>query len=280
MITVQKLIILMIFVFITSCDNENNIIQVDDVIVEYLHLGHTRGDENPYMDPIVEKINFANYEMLWLGGDLAYLTSLDEKTITHVDSIYNLGDPNTLLALGNHDYSDLTRIANYTKRPPYYSYNRNGVTIVILDTQDSLSNIVGDQINFFNSVIDTLNSTTHLIILTHKLIWLYGDQHLESKIDSLANGYFGDCFYCVNPNNFYSDIYPKLQQIKKQGIEVICVAGDIGHKVKEFDYENNDGIYFLASGIHAEVGNNKGLVFTHNKTNKTIDWEFKILSDL
>ena len=56
-------------------------------------------------------------------------------------------------------------------------------------------------------------------------------------------------FHCINPNNFYEDVYPLLVKVRHRGIEVICIGGDIGAKANEFEYITSDTIYFLASGI-------------------------------
>lgn len=247
---------------------------------EYLHLSHTRTNVNPKMDSISESIDYSEYDMLWLGGDLAYLTSEDDQTMLHVDSIYDLGNKNTLWSLGNHDYSDLARIRKFTHRPAYYSFHSNGISFIVLDTQDSLSNIAGAQKAFFEGIVDTVHSSTHVIILHHKLIWMYGNIELEPRISSISNGESGECFYCINPNNFYSDIYPKLLEVKKRGIEVICIGGDIGIKAKEFEYITADGIYFLASGISSGSTENKALLFHHDTLSKTLRWEYKLTSEL
>jgi hypothetical protein len=275
-----KVKILMLLFIIISCDSSNTILPVENVVVKYLHLGHTRTNENPLMDSIVEKIDYSKYEMLWLGGDLAYLTSRDEKTISHVDSIYNLSDSNTLVALGNHDYDNIDLVEEFTKRPAFYSYYKNGITFLILDTQDSLSNIIGEQKKLFNETIQNIQNSSHLIILHHKLIWMYGNTYLQPKINSISNGPFSDCIYCINPNNFNSELYPELVKIKERGIEVLCIGGDIGVFAKEFEYVTEDGIYFLASGINSGDIINKGLVFTHDVTNQKLSWEFKLLEEI
>ena len=93
------------------------------------------------MDSVVERVDFSKFDMLWLGGDLTKHTSQDDYTMSYVDSIFDIGNINTLWALGNHDYSDLNRIQNYTKRPPFYSFFKDGLTIIVLDTHDSLSRV-------------------------------------------------------------------------------------------------------------------------------------------
>jgi len=217
---------------------------------------------------------------LLLGGDLTHLTSLDDVVMSHVDSIFDLSSPNTLWALGNHDYSDLNRVEQYTGRKAYYAYFKNDITFVVLDTQDSLSNIVGSQRVFLNSVLDTIQKSSHLVILHHKLIWMNGNSTLEPQIPSVSNGVAGNCFYCLNPNNFNSEFYPKLKTLKQNGVNVICIGGDIGFLTKEFEYTTPDGIHFLASGIATGTSGNKALLLTHDLTNNQLSWEFKSISSL
>ena len=265
----------------TSC-NKDEVLEPSKPIKSnsYLHLSHTRKNVNPQMDDVVESINYKKYDMLWLGGDLTHLTSLNDETMSHVDSIFDFSNPNTLWALGNHDYSDLFRVQGFTNRLPYYAYYKDGITFIVLDTQDSLSNIIGEQKVLFESVVDTLEKSSHLIILHHKLIWMYGNSDIEPDISSVSNGELGDCFYCLNPNNFYTDIYPGLVEVKQKGIEVICIAGDIGFKTDKFEYTTQEGIHFLASGIKAGESDNKALLFEHDVTNNNLTWEYKLIIDL
>ncbi len=271
--------ILVIFL-ISSCKKDETKHLVIPAIQNYLHLSHTRTDSNPYMDSIVETIDYSKFDMLWLGGDLALLSSEDDETMMHIDSIFDVGSENTLWALGNHDYTDLDRVQFFTKRPPYYSYFKDNITYVVLDTQDTISSILGLQKMFLDNIMDTIQESSHLIILTHKLVWMYGNADLEPIIDSVSNGEFGDCSYCVNPNNFNSEIYPSLLEVKQRGIQVVCIAGDIGMWTKYFEYENHDGIHFLASGISANTAGNKVLQFKYDITNKHLSWEFNLLSSL
>lgn len=246
----------------------------------YLHIAHTRTSANPNMDAVIESLNYSIYDMLWLGGDMAVSTSMDDLTMDHVDSILDLGDENTLWALGNHDYADLDRVQAYTGRPAYYAFHKNNITFLILDSQDSLSNITGLQKELFFNVTDTIAESSHLIILHHKLIWMYGDAYLQPQIPYITNGGFGDCFYCINPNNFYTDLYPALLEVEDRGIEVICIAGDIGFRTTKFEYLTPEGIQYLASGIEEGNPANKALLFHHDLSADALSWEFVLLSDL
>lgn len=270
-----------LLMLIASCQNrKNRAFTLNSKVNSYLHISHTRTNSDPLMDSLVEKLNYDKFDMLWLGGDLAALTSSSENTMAHIDSIFDLGSEKTLWTLGNHDYSNLERVKRFTKRPRYYSAHQDGITLIVLDTQDSLSNIVGAQREFLNNTLDTIQKSTHLIILHHKLIWMHDNPVLAPRASSIANGGLGGCSYCINPNNFYSEIYPKLIKIKEKGIEVLCIGGDIGFKAKEFEYVTPEGIHFLASGIKGNGENNKALLFRHNPANNILTWEFKLITDL
>jgi hypothetical protein len=274
-------VILLLIVVLGSCTKDKII--KPTIITKpknYIHISHTRTNTNPKMDSLVEKVDFTKFDMLWLGGDLATLTSEDDYTMRHVDSIFDLDNTNTLWSLGNHDYTNVERIQNYTNKPPFYSLHKNGITFIVIDTQDSFSNIIGEQKVLFDNIVDTIQKSSFLIILHHKLIWMYGNTNLEPQISSISNGKLGDCFYCINPNNFYLDIYPKLLEVKERGIKVLCVGGDIGFKVNEFEYTTDDGIHFLASGINYSKNDNKALIFHHDLINKQLTWEYTLISNL
>ena len=200
--------------------------------------------------------------------------------MAHVDSILDLGNPNTLWSLGNHDYWDLDRVEMFTHRPAYYAYHKDGITFMVVDTQDSVSNILDAQKDLLTSITDTIQESSHLVILHHKLIWMYGDSILEPQIPFISNASLDTCFFCLNPNNFYTEIYPLLVNVKNRGIEVICIAGDIGIKIDEFEYLTPEGIQFLASGGHAGFILNKALEFTHDIPNRQLTWEYKLLQDI
>ena len=269
----KVLILFLLFIINWSCQDSKK----NEKLQTYLHLAHTRTEADDTVDSLVLEIDFAKFDMLWLGGDLTYHTSKKEETLAYVDSIYNLGNTNTLWALGNHDYADKNRVQRFTKRPSYYAYHRDGITFMVLDTQDSLSNIIGKQRQFFESVTDTLETSSHLVILHHKLIWLYDNSILEEKIPTVSNAGLGGCFVCLNPNNFYTDLYPGLVKVKKRGIEVVCIGGDIGTKIKEFEHTTPEGIHLLASGIESGETGNKVLIFKHDLVAQKLTWTYELI---
>jgi hypothetical protein len=248
----------------------------------YLHVSHTLTETNAAMDSLAENINYCNFDMLLLGGDLSWSTSQNANTLDRVDSIFYLSDTNTLWSFGNHDVMDVPAALNRTGRNSHYAYYKNGITFIVLDTQQDFCDIIGTQKALVEQVADTIQTSSHLILLHHKLIWMNDDGYLQSEIDSVSNGPMGtwNCSFCIQPNNFYSEIYPILQGVMKKDVEVICLAGDLGSKRKYFSHHTEDGIWFLASGALANNPNQGGILFTHNSQTEELYWEFVEFSQL
>lgn len=275
-----KLLPIIIIFLMVSCQKDKELIQ-NHPIKNYLHVSHTRSESGNRMDSVVEKIDYGVFDMLWLGGDLVYNTTETVENIAYVDSVFDLGNSNTLWSVGNHDtFADPELIPSFTNRPLYYSYCKNGITIIVLNTQDSLSSIIGDQKKYLDNVLDTIQDSKYLVLLHHKLIWMYDNPDLEGQIAAVSNGMFGECYYCLNVNNFYTDIYPQLVEIYQKGIQVICIGGDIGVKKSEFETITPEGIHFLASGIEEGNPDNKALLFHHDIDLNELSWEYKLITDL
>lgn len=247
---------------------------------ELIHLAHSRISKDTAFHKSMMNINFQPYELKLLGGDLSSYTSKDRLTMDSLDKVLDFGNPNTLWSLGNHDYDDLDLVQEYTERPPFYTYNSHNITFLVLDTQDSSSNFVGAQLEMIRNVIDTISESTHLILLHHKLVWLYQNPDLNNYLESISNGRMGELFYFINPNNFYTKIYPLLLEVEKRGIDVFCIAGDIGNFAKSFYYQTPEGIDFLASGLDGENPDNKVLILKYDSKTASLNFDFVLLKDL
>ncbi len=266
-----------IFFMISSC-TKDKIATVEYPPFRLLHLSHTRTQFPHEIPPSLFEIDYDSYDLLCLGGDIDQNTSSSDSTMQLWDSLLDFKDPNTLWALGNHDVSDRELIRQYTERPSFYSWSNDFLTVVVLDSELASSSILDEQLTLVESVIDTISADRSLILLTHKLIWMPGHPELEPMINDVANGGFGSCGYCTSPNNFYQDIYPLLINAQEKGVTVICLAGDIGAKVAEFEYVTSDSIFFLASGIDYRRDVNKMLIFEGTKEeNYLLRWWYKIL---
>ena len=248
--------------------------------VSYLAISHTRQTEtnNPRkVLEVVEEIPFEKYDALLLGGDLVLESTKDEAQLKYLSKLFNLESPNTMWAMGNHDYRDHPALVkSFTKRSTFYAHQKEETTFLVLDTQLDSCNITGDQLTLFQKTIRNLSKGDHLIILHHKLIWMPDHPVLDSKIHAITNSMVGDCFHCLMKNNFYKDIYPALVQLEQNGIEVILVGGDIGIKVNQFEYQTDEGVVFLATGLEDGKSDNQVLIFTYEK-GKSVNWRFEPL---
>lgn len=247
---------------------------------EYACLSHTRLDDNSGIDSIVAKSDLSKYQLLLLGGDMANLSSYDDSILTYLNGVFDVSNSKTLWAAGNHDYTNIDLLKSYTKKETYYAYYQDETVFIVLDTQKDSSKIVNEQLVFFNSVMDTVSESKNLVLLTHKLIWMRGDAQLEPQINKVSNGEYGDCSYCVQSNNFYEHIYPRLLEFKKESKQVFCVAGDIGFNAKTFEYKTKDGIQFLATGIRANTANNYFLKLSNDLNTNNLTYEFQKIEEL
>lgn len=269
---------LCVFVF-PSCKE-----QFDKDNATYLHIAHTRsyGPEKDQLMSEVEKIDYSQYDVLMLGGDMVFESTGKRETLNHLDVVFDLGNQNTLWTLGNHDYHNSPEwIPEVTDRPNAYAHSRYGITYLVLDSQKDNCNTTGAQKELLIKTLDRLKSnTTHLIVLHHKLLWMRDSGDLETQINAVSNGGAGGCFHCVPANDFYLEVYPRLLEVQKSGVQVICIAGDIGAKVSEYQHQTDDGIYFLASGLKDGAPENKVLLFQHDIKNEKLTWHFESLENL
>ncbi len=245
-----------------------------------VHLAHTRGRADGFIEKEIRDTDFSAYGVLCLGGDIDGYTTAEERTMQVWDNLFSFGKESTLWTLGNHDVDNRALVEKYTKRPTFYQWQYKSLTFLVLDDQLDNGQIIGPQLALIENVADTLENTSYLIVLTHNLLWMYNHPILESMIDEVSNGHVGNCSYCIKPNNFYTDIYPQLLKVKDKGIEVFCIAGDLGFKAKTFDYTTAEGIHFLASGIDFGQEGNKGLILELSENPTDLVWYFEDLEKL
>ncbi len=264
---------------IIACDKTE--VKTRDLTVDkILHISHMRDYTEGFVHPKLKNIPLDFYEMHLLGGDLDLFTTGDLGTIKKWDDLFNLSVPTTLWTLGNHDTSNRNLVEEFTERPSFYTYSDHDICFLVLDTELDLSNIIGEQLELVNAVADTISNSKHLIVLTHKLLWLQGNEELSPYLETVPNGEPGDCGYCTNPNNFYQDVYPRLIEVQDRGIQVWCIAGDIGMKVSEFSYRLPEGVEFMASGLNITQDGNKIIELERKIGDEMWSWKYSYLEDL
>ncbi|MDX2360013.1 MAG: metallophosphoesterase [Crocinitomicaceae bacterium] len=246
-------------------------------VKEYICISRTRTDSSLVLPQEVINNDLLQYDLLMLGGDLALLSSEDTTTLSLLDAQFDLGAPTTLWAMGNHDYTDVPLASSYTKRPTFYTFYQDGISFMVLDTQMDSCSILGEQKQMFDNVIDTISASSHLVILHHKMIWMVDDPVLHNQIDSISNGPMGNWIFCLHPNNYLQEIYPDLVKLEQKDIDVVCIAGDIGLHVNEFEYVTPQGVTYLATGMEYSSDENKILKLTHTPDTRELTWRFEFI---
>lgn len=269
----KGLFLIAIVLFLFSCEEP-----LVDAPSSYIYLAHTRLNTNDSVYHKVYDIDFSKYDMTLLGGDLG-LSSFSGKTITpHLDSIFDFKSPTTLWSVGNHDNTSDKNFYAKTLKKKYHAYQKDDVTFITLNSQDSLSSIVGEQKDFLFSVLDTIQ-TRSVLLMSHKLIFMNDHPTLDERIAKVCNANKGECYHCHNVNNFYQDVYPKLLEVKDRGVQVLWVGGDLGYKTSEFEYVDDQGIIFLGNGFWFPKDWNKVLLFS-KATEKELVYTFVHIDSL
>ncbi len=262
---------------------------------KFIFIGHSydwRSVAGDKVDSRLELLDYSKYNGVWLGGDMCGNTSLNPRTFEYLDSLFDLKNPNTHFALGNHDYRDYNLEAYFaaTGRPDYYTSSFKNIAISVINTNLNSSDCenLNAQYKMLSTVTDTLSMASHYVILGHHEFF-YGVPGLE---EFESNGPLYN--YPMNCDRFDSyfrnTIYPKLVTLEKKGIEVIVVMGDIGWR-KGCEMRCKNGINFVASGINNSYYIGKGrdvkelhddlvLIFKYKEKNEELTWKYTSLNEL
>lgn len=251
------------------------------------------------VDIRIRLLDFDNFDELWLGGDLTTESSINKKQIEKLNNFYKLSDTVTHWALGNHDArkGNINIVEQIQQKPTYYVQHDNGLTKLILNTtianeqvpiyKDSC-HLLKPQTELINSVLDTISKSSHLIIMTGGAHW--GEIVSATQLNYNYPHY---SFSCDKNFTFKKFLYPKLVEVQKRGVQVICTSGDLGMRSKSYHKKSDDGIIFLASGINNSFGTlrnekykwvrdfspDKILIFTHYPEKRELTFEFVDLNN-
>jgi hypothetical protein len=277
----MKLIIIFIILSISGTD----LVAQSDSLLKFIFVPHPRSEDrtNQSVYPGILNIDFTNYDVRMLGGDITYSTSKDSATLAYCDNLFNIGSPNTLWSLGNHDVQSGNRslIKKFTGRESFYSYGRDGVTFIVLDTEldaNGFANtfIKDEQLQMVQSVCDSITESSVLILLLHRFMWMINNDYFKTMLtDSIAAS-----SRSMDTTNFYSDIYPLLQEVKNKGIKVLVFGGD---KSKiNIAYSPEDSITFYAARLADDLPDsiNNVIILDYNLRSKKITYNFIPLSEM
>jgi len=297
----KNLYFILFFPLFFACNDREIIDLPTEEKSDYIFLGHIYNTENR-IDPRLETIDYQTYKGVWLGGDLCSETTRERATLDYLDDIFDLANEDTHWAVGNHDVrnGNLEWIRETTNRDLFYTATKDGLTVAVLDT--NVGHVVGrdagcedrlKQGEMLQTLVDTLSTSSHLILLMHWVVW--GQVDGTIPCDDIANNCInGFQFLCGSgASRFPPFIYDQLVELEKRGIEVIVVSGDGGIFTKSFEHQTPEGVDFLISGIFSTLDRNNPptsvevnlnpdsvLIFNHNVEERQLDWEFVRLDDL
>lgn len=254
----------------------------------YLFMGHTYQYYTPgyKVDLRIQNLDLESYDGIWLGGDVTSESMMSHSTLEYIDSVFDLKKPTTMWALGNHD----TRNGNWvwleeiTGGKTYYTRHYKGITYIVLNTNLTPYDCeqLNDQYNIIVNVCDTIQNSSHLVLLMHHGVWA-GVPGLPAPSAYAQSNLVYYNFNCYSEEStFVKEIYPRLVDVKNRGVEVLCILGDMG--AKKIDLLSDDDIHFMGTGLsrsyYADPEERKkaapdwAIVFKHVPQTAWLDWEF------
>lgn len=262
----------------------SNIVVSAQDTTTYIFIGHCYeyGTGGNKVDSRIEQLDLSDFDGVWLGGDVCSEAMLNYSTVQYIDSLFDLGNPETHWALGNHDArnGNWEWYREFAGKDTYYAYTNKGITRINMNT--NILPIDCENLNRQNKIIedvcDTIQESDCLILLMHHGLW-DGVPGLpppgEYAMSNLT--YWNSNCNDVN-SNFINHIYPQLIEVKLRGVEVYCILGDMGVSAKIFDETSDDGIHFLGCGLyHYDPAD---MVLILNKIGNELQYGFHNLDSL
>ena len=225
----------------------------------------------------------------WLGGDLYSNDFGLTRKFNCLNYYFNLSSPHTHWAIGNHDFdSTFFDIEAQTLKPSYYATYINGITLIVMNSNlydvGSDCEAKNEQTDYINSVLDTIDQSSHVILMSHHVFWGRINDDTTDVFayanTNLSNRYF----YCQPDQKLETAIYPAILKLREKGKTVVFLSGDLGQKSTAYQHINKDGVVFLGNGILTNTlynqkfstyaQNDSVLVFTHYPAQRKLAWKF------
>lgn len=253
-----RLAIVCVLLLLYSCAKEKHT-PISDILV----LGHIYqwGEEGNRIDHRLENLDYKKYAGVWLLGDVCSATCRERATLEYLDGIFDLRNPSTRWAVGNHDIRDgnIHYITEATGRQLYYGGLSDSIAVYVLNSQmqhpifvDSCS-YKQRQHEHFNTFLDSVihsNAYHSLFILSHNPVWADAEESLQTY-ELIGNAQAGWIdLICEWNGEFRNQYLDKLIAVQRKGVQVYCIAGDGGQYRKTFHVRAESGIEYLVTGIN------------------------------
>lgn len=241
------LVFLFVVSFIGSIKAQN-----DSILYSFFAAGHTYGSPmNPQFglyDPFVDYIpTINNYPNMTYGvftGDVVVTSTIAYWDSAIVD-MNKLNMP-TYIAAGNHDIGP-----NFTSKfgDYYFSFKHDSDLFIVLTPGLDSWNIMGSQLDFLTSTLDSNYSTVdNIFIFMHQLIWwspVNEYQYVDINFEPQYPGW----------TNYETVVKPLLLSYPN---EFTIYAGDLGSNdnVSPFMYHSFDNITLIGSGMGGGIRDN------------------------
>lgn len=288
---------LILLLFLSACTKDQPEIPIKDT---YAFLGHTYdwNSNGRRADPRIEQLPFDTYKGIMLGGDVCAEVTRDIETVAYIDAVFDLSNPLTFYALGNHDTrnGNLHYITNATQRRDFYVHYHDETVFMVLNCSynhvDSLwakCDAMQEQLDMILTTLDTMTSP-NLFMLMHQVVWGYSEPDMDTQTHANDERSVHK-FLCGNDtmSRFDMAIYPELKELRARGTDIYVISGDGGQRSKKYHYESPDGINFFISGINNSLNPDDTppnllpvvnfnpdsiLLFQQDEIELSFDWKF------
>ncbi len=254
--------------------------------VSFIFIGHCYQDGagGTKVDYRLESFDFSSFQGVWLGGDVCSEAMLDYSTVQYIDSLFDLGNPDTHWSLGNHDArnGNWEWYEEFSGRKTWHAYSSFGITRFVLNTNlvPTDCESLNDQYDKLTTTIDTVSSGNRLILIMHHGIWRDVPGLPAPPVYAQSDLTFWNANCYAMGNTFNESIYPHLVNAKQRGVEVFCVLGDMGAGPKSIDFLSDDGIHFLGCGFDHNEPEDEVLIFKLDKESNVLTYQYYLINDL
>lgn len=266
--------------------------------LKYIFMGHGYDWQggSAKVDPRLERLDYSPYHRIMLGGDMCSEAFARKSTLIYLDSVFDLDNPRTHYALGNHEARNESHewFEEVTGHKTYATHSEFGLTVFTLNTTLNPGDCeeLDAQFRMLKNICDTISVSSHLIIIQHHGVWknVPGISTNQLTYSNWAYPYWdANCF--EDSTLYYQSIYPMLVRVQQRGVQVISVLGDAGVREKGLVQMSTDSIYYISSGIDNSryandslaldtVPKDKLLLFEHIPDEQKLWWRFVDLDSL